>query len=390
MTDFVHMLPIPEPLLALVRALLRSEEPPPWPEGISIDDEQRLIDALVEHGVIALVYGSLSVAQRDRVLAWPAPVSEELRRRAIHAAAVEAFRLSDLQLFLRAVDDVGARALILKGTALAYSIYAAPELRQRGDTDVLIDRAMLDLLRERLLLDGFTERLTSADELAFRQTMFLHRDAFGLEHGYDVHWAIANTPVVADALTPDELVERSVVLPRIGHDVRGLSHADALLLACIHRVAHHHDSDRLIWLYDIHLLRQAMSEDEHRQFWLRAAERGVVTIARASIEKTEEWFGQIDAPAAETFLAATVLEASEPSSAFLRQGRTYGSTLLADFAALPDWRRRLQRARQLAFPPAAFMRESFGVRTKTLLPLLYLWRGVRGVVRLAQRVGTRR
>ena len=73
------------------------------------------------------------------------------------------------------------------------------------------------------------------------------------------------------------------------------SHGDALLLACMHRVAHHHDNERLIWLYDIHLLRERMSRDEHAAFWRLAAERRVVTICERSIALAEEWFARASA-----------------------------------------------------------------------------------------------
>jgi hypothetical protein len=55
--------------------------------------------------------------------------------------------------------------------------------------------------------------------------------------------------------------------------------------------------------------------------------------------------------------------------------------MLADFRALP-WRARMQRAWQLTFPPAAFLHESFGTRSRLALPWLYVRRGVRGVARL--------
>ena len=43
---------------------------------------------------------------------------------------------------------------------------------------------------------------------------------------------------------------------------RGLSPVHALLVACIHRVAHHRGTERLIWLLDIHLLASRLEERE--------------------------------------------------------------------------------------------------------------------------------
>jgi hypothetical protein len=75
----------------------------------------------------------------------------------------------------------------------------------------------------------------------------------------------------------------------------------------------------------------------------------------------------------------------EPSSAFLVTDRSRGALLAHELSSLTR-RERLQRLWQLAFPPAAFVMESFGTRSRAVLPLLYAWRGVRGVARLFRRL----
>ena len=40
---------------------------------------------------------------------------------------------------------------------------------------------------------------------------------------------------------------------------RGPSSVDALVLAAVHRIAHHFDSDHLIWLYDIDLIARSLT-----------------------------------------------------------------------------------------------------------------------------------
>src|SRR6185436_20595414 len=126
------MLAIPERIHAPLRRALAGEAGP-WPE--LTDGEAR---ALVEHGVAPLVY---SIVQAPR-----------LRDEAIHAAAVEPMRLDDLRTVLDAIAARGVVALLLKGTPLAYEIYAAPELRPRGDTDLLITRDSLDAVCETVLV----------------------------------------------------------------------------------------------------------------------------------------------------------------------------------------------------------------------------------------------
>jgi hypothetical protein len=341
-----------------------------WPSDLT-DGE---LQALVQHGVGPLAYA-----------AGPAP---QLRIEALRAAAIEPLRLADLREVLDALAGRGVTALVLKGTALAYDLYPEPELRPRGDTDLLIADDARAVTREVLTALGFTERLTSGDEHGVRQAAFTRVDSFGFEHIYDVHWSILNSALFADLLTFDELLRNARPLPRIAPHARGLQHVEALLLACVHRVAHHHDSDRLVWLFDIALLRERMTPDDHARFWRLAAERGVVAICRHSIALANEWTTRPPHDGAEEYLAPEELMREEPSRAFLANDMTYGAVLRADLRAL-GWRARFERLRQLAFPPAAFMQQSFGVRNRAALPWFYAYRALRGVARLFRRVEER-
>lgn len=356
MADFVHLAPFPARFAAPLRDAAVS-----WPDSITAE-EQQLIDV---HGMLSIVY------ERSRLPA--------LREAAMYAAAVEALQLTDLRDVLGALEARGVVPLIVKGTALAYSIYASPDLRSRSDTDVLIDADQIDIVRATLLPMGFTERLTSGDELGVRQHSFVRTDRFGVVHAYDVHLAIANPAVVARALTYDGMRARAMALPRVAPEAIAPSLVDSLLYACIHRVVHHHGSDRLIWLYDVHLISGLLSAEERDEFWTMAKERRVVTICKRTIEDAATWFGgsemASDAPSVD----------EEPSAAFLERDRTRGA-ILADELSVLTLREKVRRLRQLAFPPAAFMRQSFGVRSNVALPFLYVWRGMRGIRRLFRRI----
>ncbi|HYR27744.1 MAG TPA: nucleotidyltransferase family protein, partial [Thermoanaerobaculia bacterium] len=227
---------------------------------------------------------------------------------------------------------------------------------------------------------GFLEIPGSGDEHGLRQAVFTR----GV-HMYDVHWAVANTPVFAGALPFDELLARSVALPAISEHARGLSHVDALLLACIHRVAHHHDSERLIWLCDIALLRDRMSEEEHRAFWRLAVERRIVGICVRSVELAGDWMSRPNRYPPEDYLTPVEVARDEPSRTFMNRRITRGRVLAANLRALP-WRSRAWRLWQLAFPPRRFMERSFGTRSRLALPWLYVYRGARGLARLFRRV----
>jgi hypothetical protein len=369
MADVPDALPIPASLRGPLRALLRGESAD-WPSAAMPEDAAQLVESIKQNGIGPLVYA--------RPSDWP--IRTSLRDVAIHAAAGETSRLADVREILAAFETNGIRVLIIKGTGLAYDIYPSPELRPRGDTDLLIAESDLENVQRILHSRGYTSPITSGDTLAIRQQSFTRGG-----HVYDVHWDVANSPVVRDVLPFEELFSRAIAVPRIALNGLAPSHADALLLACIHRVAHHHDIERLIWLYDIHLLREAMSADEHARFWRLAAERRVVAICERSVELADEWFAAAPHDRARDWLTDDERTRDEPSAAFLDAGRTQGAVLTGDLKAL-SWRGRLQRIRELALPSVGFMRQSFPSAPAAALPALYVWRGARGVLRLLRRV----
>ena len=352
----------------------------PWPLETSAADGEAFSAAVTLQGMAPLLFERATAAG----VQWPEAVMVRLRSAAVQAAAAEPLRQRDLSRVLDGFAQASIEILILKGSALAYQIYAAPEQRPRADTDLLIRRTEAGNARALLETMGYAGRVLSGDPLANRQQAFARVDPFGVEHIYDLHWDIANTPVVRDALAFQELLERSVRVISLDRRALAPSLLDALLLACIHRAAHHHDSERLVWLYDIHLLYGRLSEEERAEFRRQAAVRGVSAICARSLLLAEEWFASGVSDSTARWNAETA-GAGEASARFLDHRRRQASVLAEDLRAL-SWRDRLQRLRDLAFPPAVFMRASYPSAPPVALPVLYLLRGVRGVARLFRRV----
>src|SRR6185436_16453084 len=92
----------------------------------------------------------------------------------------------------------------------------------------------------------------------------------------DVHWKIANWHIIANVLSHEEIADRAVPIRALGTAARGPSDIDALIVACLHRAAHHRDSEELLWIYDIHLLAAGLSESEWNAV-VATAEQGAAT-----------------------------------------------------------------------------------------------------------------
>jgi hypothetical protein len=201
-------------------------------------------------------------------------------------------------------------------------------------------------------------------------------------HTVDVHWRIANPQLFAGLLTFDELRAAAIGLPRLSPSARGLSNVHALLLACIHRVAHHFDSDCLVWLYDIHLLAERFTDDEWRELLLTARARRVATICARGLKRAQQAFGT---GIPQSVLAGLNAQADgpdgeEPTAAYLSRDRRQVDNFLSDVRALPGWSERIRLIREHLFPSAAYMRGVYAPASRAPLPMLYVrrvWRGAR-------------
>ena len=297
------------------------------------------------------------------------------------AAARELSEAHDLSRLLDGAHSRGLELLLLKGAALAYTHYRQPYLRPRNDVDLFLRLSDLGRAEELLASLGY-ERAPEADaEVWTGQRHYVKTAATGAVH-IDLHWRVANPLAFAEALTFDDAWPRSVAVPVLGPFARALSAPDAMLLACIHRVAHHQDRINLLWLWDIHLIASAFSAAEWRLFLDRAIRSRMRSVCARSFMLASECFGT-EIP--ETASSALRAAADEPAAAFLRGGLRQVDIARADLAALTTWRQRFALVREHLWPPVAYMRAKYPRCPAVLLPLAYLHRIGRGAPKWFER-----
>ncbi len=296
-----------------------------------------------------------------------------------NAAAAGMAREKEFVAVLNALHRRGGpEPLIFKGQALAHVLYPDPWLRPRSDIDALVPPGELEALAETLQTLGYERVVSVEGDLVMRQAGF-HKHRYGMAHAWDVHWAISNRPALAEALSYNAL--RSTARAAMVQGVRFLvpDTVNNLLIACLHLVGHHANEPRLIWLYDIHLLTQALSEDGREKFLERASGHAELMAAcRAALTLTRR-----DLPAAPTAELAAML--GPHGRAPQRHPSSYFGRLWEDARALDDTASRLRLARQHLFPSSGYMVRRFGIRNRWALPFWYVFRIVRAFPKLLRR-----
>jgi hypothetical protein len=212
--------------------------------------------------------------------------------------------------------------------------------------------------------------------------------AGGGEHTLDLHWKINNSELLSRLFSYEELREAALPLPGLSPHALGAGPVHALLIACMHRAGHkqapyfvdgvaHYSGDRLIWLYDIHLLALALSAAQWDEFLRLAGQKGLRAVCLEGIEQTRS---RLATPVPQQVLDELGRPGSpEPAAQYLDARHLKRRWL--DLCAHEGLAGKLRFARELAFPPAAYMRERFPHARPNWLPWLYILRGLGGLRR---------
>ena len=341
------------------------------PAGCGEERLARLLGPAADHGTQELLWNALAG------VAGAEPVRNALTPVVRAAAAREIFVQRELQSVTGALMAAGVPALVTKGAALAYTAYAEPWLRPRVDTDILVRLGDFAAATRVLQDRGYVRSdATNTGALVSHQMAFERTDDHGVRHVIDLHWKAANPQIVADALPFDELWRDARGAPALGPAARVPSPAGSLALACVHRLAHHQNQKRLIWLYDVKLLAAGLGPAEWRSLGELACARGIASLCLEGLRATRDQLDGILPSEIEEALAAAA--PTEPANIYTERRVSRRDILVSDLKVLTTWRDRIRLVREHAFPPAAFIRQRYGTRTRLLLPALYLHRLIAG------------
>jgi hypothetical protein len=335
-------------------------------------------EPLHEQGVGPLVYRAL--CERQRLDTQPAGVRDLLTRLYREEAILEPFRREEVARVLEALAAAGVKALVFKGTALAYTCYPDPALRPRLDTDLLIRREDVDRASRVFERLGCTRTLRPAGELVTHQFTYVSAQ-HGLEIAFDVHWKLADPQAFADLFSFEELEREARPVPALARAAMTLGDEHALLVACMHRVAHHYDHDILIFLYDIDLLARRLDRSAWDRVSAMATAKRIRQVTLRGLDLASTLLGTPVPSEVRAALGGTGSPAGspgdEPSSAYLASGLRRVDILRSDLRRL-GWRGRLKLLREHLLPAPTYVLRSYGRTRRETLPFLYLIRIVRG------------
>ena len=370
-----------KPIDSLICAVLRGESPP-WPElgGATQESFLRRSDC---HRVSALLNERLYHSEN-----WPADLREEVHDRAIAHAMWELRHQQVLTRVHAALAGIGVQPVLLKGTALAYALYPDPMLRTRDDTDIIIPSTERRRVHDVLTSLGFERDMGVSGEFVNYQANYAFTTADTGTHNIDLHWRINNYELLSRLFSYDELLEHAIPLSKLCPDALGASPVYALLHACMHPATHKHDAyyvdgvahcsaDRLIWLYDVHLLTKSLSSTQWWDVVRFARKKGLCATCLDGIERASACFHTRCPDFVLAGLAGSGVE--ERPATYLNASKLRQQWM--DFIALDGFSSQLRFLRELFFPSAAYMRAKYPQAQPGWLPVFYVRRSFDGLVK---------
>ncbi len=313
-----------------------------------------------------------------QTVAWasfPDQFQNSLQRGLRHQAVAEMVRTADLLNVLNKLRQADIPVLLLKGAALAYTHYPDPSLRPAGDIDIFFHYRDIGRMQRFFSNLGYQ---CQGPIYKSHQFTCSREAAHGIHVVYDLHWRISNHTHFARVLTHEEAVKQSMSIPALA-DGEGLALAPqhALLLACLHRAGNlenlGNNQDRLIWLYDIHLLLSGMSEATMMRFAHRAVTKNVQRVCLEAVCETRYRFAT---KVPEEIIS--ILSSSPEKDSLKRKFRaSFFGLIVDDLCCLPDTKTQFALIRELLFPPPDELLRKYGKvnapqgRGEIRLPLLY-------------------
>ncbi|QSZ66687.1 hypothetical protein RJ40_03845 [Methanofollis aquaemaris] len=284
------LLSVSDDLLLYLSSILRNEEASP-PE-CSPEAWRLLLRRLSPHWVTPVLYGYLR--SWDQACLPPAKVMETVRRDYLIGKVRSVQMDRQLGEILTTAEDHGIRILILKGPALARSVYPDPAMRGGGDLDVLVYPDQVEETENLLGALGYRcdDRFFAVSKNYYHEETFLpdKKDLGNL--AVEIHWRCAPSLGFVPAVPPEELFSRAVTVHTDQFTFETLAPVDALLHTALHMIFGHTSSIRLTWIHDIALLARQLRVPEEWSV-LRSASRvwGARNTVEVALTMAQAWTG---------------------------------------------------------------------------------------------------
>jgi len=369
------LLNISDDFLVYLLCLLRNETPF-LPES-SFKEWADLLTLLIPHKMLPILYWKIGRLPKN--LRPPEPIIDKMRKSfmtgRVHALQAE----RQLQVLLDAFSKAGIRVLVLKGPALARTVYPNPAMRPSNDIDLLVRPREFPKAREIMSKNGYQcdSKIFEILEDSHCEEHFIPLRDSRNNRIIELHWDLHRFFGYAHHKRIEELFFRAITVKTTALCFETLHPIDALIYAALHLIMSHSQSMRLIWIYDIALLAQNLCLPND---WDILQKRSFAWGARLSVEysiKMAHIWADLQLPKSfndfSTWPGPEENEIVAVTNAIHIYDRP-ANLLKLYLSCTPSFSKKLHILFKVLFPDLSYIRNTYPSSREWLLPFSYLRR----------------
>ena len=280
------LLSSPDDLLIYLVSLVRNT--PFNPPHRSPDEWQAFLSLLRPHWIYPLIASHLRSWPEE--CQPPQEIREYLERIALTATARTLLAGQQIQAVTRAMKEAGVPIILLKGPALARTVYPDPTLRQSSDIDMIVLPDAIPAAEAVLEDLGYTcpAKIFHIYPYADHHEKFFPKGK-GLR--LQLHWATANEFGLFSEDWLDAAFSRRISVHADGVSFDTFCPADQLLYLVFHD-AFQHRTIRLDWIGDIaRVMHQIHSREEWEELVRQSVENNVRIPLEHCLAAATVWSG---------------------------------------------------------------------------------------------------
>jgi hypothetical protein len=355
------------------------------------DDAWTHLERLAQQqGVAALIYHLLATA--DMLTHVPPQTVERLRTVYYHTLAHNTMLYRDLAAVLATIRALPTEqqipVVVLKGAALASTMYPSLAVRPMVDIDILLPQHYLSPVVQALHQQGYAAPMPDILP-SFHQRYHRHVSVCGKQSTIELHWSLIAGRGDWRAVSlqwfwqqttswavPQSLTQTTSGQQQAPEALQLTPTAHVLYLAAHLMLQHGGGQMRVIWLYDIHLLiTRAADQIDWEELMTQAQAYRWTAALHAALQAAQDNLGTVVPPDVLPQLAATH---DTRAARMVRQLAKPVHTRTAFFyneLLTMNWATRLALTRSYLLPTRAYLRWRYPLDLPAWLwPLYYPYR----------------
>ncbi len=349
----------------------------------TITDSQALnwdLVAKIAHAqwLAPLIY---SVIREEGLL--PAMLEEEFRAFYIENGLHNARQFDHVGKLITAFAGAGIPLLVLKGAALAETVYGNIALRRMIDVDILVHRNNVE--KSLKLLAGLDYATVDPETHPGMITQYENEVMLVRSQGFkmplELHWSLLDSPHYQNKVEMDwfwQTAERA----RIGNSQGLVLGLEALIIHLCSHLMLHHQGRGLMWLHDIAELLGQNQEAINWDALLTKAQTFdlVLSVQQVVKDVNVKWDIQLGPEVLDKINKIRPSARERQVVNWLTVGeRPVAQRFWVDLATSTGWKQRLRYAWRSMLPSPDYMRQRYQIKNGLFLPLYYPYRWLLGI-----------